>query len=182
MRSYLLAILMLLALPVRAQEPLPAAHRRPLGAFVHEAKRHLKQSFTDMRRDPLWGLVVVGNIGLNFADTGTTCKFRSLGVPEANPLLPKRQGCAFYVGTTVAVTTAQIGLEHYLRERATNWCRKDAADPNSMYTHIAQSRGVNPSPTGCTYGMDAIFMTTYPLHYMVIRNNIWDIEHYKLFQ
>jgi len=175
MKRLLIAVLAILMLSVsgHAQEPQTAAEHGKVYGAVHYVGRHVKETFTDVKRDPVWGTVVVGTIVANGLDTGTSAYLFSHHLAaEGNPLLPRNPSMGFLVSTAVFETLTQLTAEHMVREHVTNWCKKDAANKDSMYNRIAQSRGVNPDPKGCTYGIDAVFMTPWGYKGEVINSNI----------
>lgn len=155
--------------PQMAPTPKASGKASGLARMAHE----LKSVFTDCKTDKVWCAYVVGTIAINFTDVGTTCKFRTLGEAEANPLLPKYGSCAAYLGPAIPVTLVQLTAMHYLRRQFVNKCRADAADPNSKWNHI--DAGTH-DPESCKYGMDVLGMMEWPLHIVIIHNNIQDIN------
>src|SRR6266403_1353807 len=145
------------------------AYAGPL-RLLRSIRHEVKLTFSDMRHDKLWAVYVVGTIALNAADTSTTCIGVSNGsFSESNPILGKHPSCGKLIAIEAPVTLAHLVGAHKLSGMLTDYCRREAADPDSRwwktgsYTH---------NPESCKVAMPIAGMTVWPFHAAVIKSNI----------
>jgi hypothetical protein len=146
-----------------------AGPKRVLKAIGSE----IKATFVDMRHDPLWALYVGGTIALSAMDASTTCIGVSNGpFVETNPLLGRKPSCGKVAGLNALATITELTAMHKLRSGFYGKCKRDAANPDSLYNHIAESRGISPNPERCRMAMDLAGMPAWTLDIMNVKNNI----------
>jgi hypothetical protein len=161
-RKILLSIvgMVLLGLPTQAQVATPAATSSAFGRFTHYVGRHIKETFTDMRKDRLWGVAVAGNWVLEGLDEGTTIYGVHHGLIETNWLYGKRPSAPKIIGFGSVFTLAQLTTTHMIREDFTNICHRDADNPNSLWNSGKIAAGSYRWQT-CQYGGDAVAIVVW---------------------
>jgi hypothetical protein len=148
-----------------------AGPRQLARSVAHE----VKMSFVDIKRHPFaWGLQAATLAAVNFADVGSTCKFRTLGIRERNPILGPTPGCPQVVTYAVFATVAHLAILHAASDMLVDSCYRQAADPNSRWNSTPAH---THDPESCRFAIPtAVALTEVPIHWYIIRNNIHEIR------
>jgi hypothetical protein len=139
MKKFAISFLfLLLAIPARAQEPIPVAHRNPFASAALGIGHEVRMTFVDIKRHPYaWGLNAGLQMGIAFADTGSSCAIAQerLGgeYGPAHYFIGHHPNCRKLVLLTATSMTIHLTAEHWLMEAFTESCYREAANPDSRW-------------------------------------------------
>lgn len=169
--KWLAAVLLFLAPACVEAQALPAAHHGAVARFFDGYRHQLKQQFVDVKRHPVaWGIPFVLKVAINFSDTGSTCVALGPNVYEGNPLIGRHPSCHKLVLLDNLLTFgAEQPLTHYLSDRWTERCYKDAADPNSRWNNIDAG---SHNPESCRWNVPYGLLLPEAYHVEVVISNI----------
>lgn len=170
--NLLLGLLLLAPLAGAQNTVTPVGKRNPFARATIAVGHEIKESFVDIKRHPLaWGVFAVASVAVDFADAGSTCKFRTLGIEEANPLMGSRPSCARVNFTIGAGLLANLASVHYLSNDYVNSCRRHAADPNDPWNN-PRLRVHTRDPESCRWAIPAAFGLIQIPHVFIVKSNI----------
>jgi hypothetical protein len=122
MRTLLALALLLCTASLAEAGPRKLAH-----SFGSQVKRTF---YSDVKAHPVaWGLNLALQWGIAYADTASTCRFRSAGLPEVGPahyFVGHYPSCAQSVAFTGLVMFAHSNAENWLTNKFSESCRTQA--------------------------------------------------------
>ncbi len=157
MKPLALLILTLLSVTGTASaQTTPAAHRNPFSRAVRYTGQQIKETFTDVRHDPVWAAAVIGTFVLEGIAEGQTVYGRANGFQESNAFYyGHNPSAAKVIGLGTGFTIANLTALHSIRTLFTDSCRREATKPNSRW-NSGKIDAASYNPETCKYGGDML--------------------------